>query len=174
MKKIFVASVFLGLASMAQAATIVSACIPAPATYIGVSGGGTENCTIGTAPGGSTINSVTYAATFDGVYDGFLTGGSITYTLTGPGGQVLGSSVVQGGPQSNVSAACNAACLADIADGAFTVIDAFTGNGAAVTGATFNKRVTIDYTPQGTVPEPSTYAMMAVGLVGFYMVRRKA
>jgi hypothetical protein len=180
MKKILALATFAAAMSLtsASAATIISSCVPAPQTLVGVSNSGTENCTIGALPGGATVNSITLQTTFDGVYDGFLTGGSISYTFNGPGTLDTAGTVIQGGPQDNKStSACDAACSAAVLSGAFTVIDSYTGNGAAVTGATFNKRVTIDYTIQQTgVPEPSTFMMLGTALtaLGAIARRRKA
>jgi len=185
MKKFLVASALVALGSVAQAATVLAVCVPAPANYQGQSGGGDESCTVA-IPDGATVTSVTVVGAVDIVYDPFTSGGSAdwTFNLSGTAFDLSGTHLQAGGTtfDSSGALACPAAdavACADILDGAFIVTDAYVGT-AGVTGASFNKQITIAYDPYvdpgptPEVPEPSTYAMMAAGLVGFYMVRRKS
>ena len=178
MNKIFVASVVLAFGSMAQASTATANCVPAPVTYVGQNGGGTEVCTFSALPVGSVINWVKLDTVFDAVYDGFSTGlatNVATYSLTGPGSLgTSGTATFAGGTDSKSTPQLSCAQVGTICSTigtSFNVLDVYTSTNAALTAATFNKRVTLDYAPG--VPEPSTYAMMGLGLVGFFMARRK-
>ncbi len=189
MKKIFVASVFLGLASMAQAAFI--SCAPPQGDVVVNAVGQSQifTCNVGgnnvdgdsltitdirirvsgtfqenAAPTASSY-SVLYSSTNTGV--GFAIG-NVGCTATGSengANQALGNCVgtsavaaVAGAPDSVAS---------------FTVT---VSGGAGSTPLPFNGSASVSYevTTASPIPEPATYTLLGVGLVGFYLARRKA
>jgi hypothetical protein len=204
MNKIFAASLFLGLASMSQAATITFNCSPSPSTFNGpanvapgpATGGGNEVCTGSIAPG-STINSVTLNWGIDSSYDRFNAGfGSdiVTFSFTGPGTLASGNGTVNSFSAANTGAnsansgssgnggpvvCSNAACVAAALAGSITIVDAYasTQGNTALSSITFSKQIIVDYTaPVTGTPEPSTFVMLGTALtaLGAIARRRKA
>ena len=182
--KVFAITAFLALGSLAQAANIFVDCTtsaqsgPAPIA----NGSVTSTCAGLSLPGGATNISATLFYKYDASF-GFGTGqvmmthDVLGASLNGFDGAAVPTQVVSDTARpfngSIVVANPSAAILSAIAAGS-----SITGTWAGATGSTsnvaFSYRWQLDYTPSGTVPEPSTYAMMAAGLMSFYALRRKS
>ena len=174
MKNMFVASLLLGLSTMAQAAVINATCAPAPLVISGRTGSGTENCTVN-YQASVTVSAVTLNTAVSLLEDPFLQGPFTgTYIMQGPGTLATSGTATTAGPTANTSSACNAACIASVQSGTFSIADSFTGN-AGVVGASFNKQVIITYTVnQSNTPEPASFGLIGAGLIGLCFLRRKA
>ena len=111
---------------------------------------------------------------------------SVLYTTANGSGytNVSCTASANGDANNQAVAACSSAAGAFLAiGGSPDSLAAFTVTVTGAPGSTplpFNASASVLYevtatTPtQPQVPEPATYAMMAAGLVGFYMIRRKA
>ena len=175
MKKIFLVTLFLALASVAQAVVITATCNPNPNAILGQNGGSTETCSFSGIPGGAIINSITYEYIFDFQFASFNTGTkTVAFSFTGPsnasfsGTATTGNRPVDSGVQ-NVTAGT----FGLFTGASFSVADAYTGASTAITGGTFSKNFTLTYTPSTVTPEPITYAMMGLGLSLLAIARRK-
>jgi hypothetical protein len=181
--KILGAIAFFGVVSISQATTLTYTCSPAPVTYSGQTGGGSISCTSAGLPGGATINSVTLDSVIDTVYDGFdpgLATVSATYSFSGPGALATSGSVnpTVKGESKSATVACPAQACIDALGGIVNLTTAYTGTNSALTAATFNARIIVDYTeaPPAQAPEPSSFIMLGSALtgLGIFARRRKA
>lgn len=208
MKKIFVASAFLGLATMAQAAFIQ--CSPAQAdTVVNATGQtATFTCNPGQGVGAGAaddnwasdgFNVQTIRIRVSGTFqeNAAPTGASYSVLFTGaegssefviPSGSISctasGSEGVAPATSNQALGACSATSAFVSVTGTPDVVSSFqvtVSGGAGSTPLPFNGSASVLYevtasapTPPPSIPEPSTYAMMAAGLVSFYMVRRRA
>ncbi len=197
MNKLFVASMFLGLAAVSQAAFVQ--CAPPQADV--VSGGIGLTVQFTCAPGGSgssanvngdglaitqirmrvsgtfqenaapvgNIYSVLYSSTNNGITlgTGSFTLGAVNCTATG-----IGSA------DNQALGACNQTssfvAVAGLPDSIPSFLVTVTGAPGSIP-LPFNASASVAYevntTPQ--VPEPATYAMMGAGLLGVYFARRR-
>ena len=173
MKNLFVASLFLGLGSMAHAAVITANCTPAPLTINGQSGNGTENCTV--AYSNVTVTSITFQS-FVSLLESPKNPGPFTgtYILQGPGTMNSSGTASTAGVVTQTTTACDTTCLNQLATGAFSIADSYVGN-PGVVAASFDKTITITYTQNtaGT-PEPASFGLIGVGLMSLCLFRRKA
>lgn len=165
----------LSLSAVGSAVTISATCTPNPAPYLGQNGGGNEVCAFA-LPGGATVNSITAQYIFDFQFNGFNPGAkaaSFSFDAPGTSADFSGTATDPGGRPVTSSVLNIAAGEWSLYTGAnFTVVDAYTGASSAVTGGTFSKMFTLDYTDT-TVPEPSAYAMIGLGLGALALLRRK-
>ena len=194
MKKIFATSLFLGLASLSQAAAV--SCAP-PQSDVVINAAGTTAvfaCNLGgnnqmndgltitqirilvsgsfqnnAGPSGASY-SVQYSSSNNGagLASGSFNIGAVNCTATTTAnafGQALGDC-------SNISPWVGVSGNPDFVS-AFSV--SVTG-GAGSTPLPFNGSASVAYevmTARSEVPEPATYATLGLGLVGFYMARRR-
>jgi PEP-CTERM motif len=199
MKKIFVASVFLGLASMAQAAFIN--CTPGQLDVVVNSTGQTSSnftCSPGAGAGAGTADDnvngdgavitgirLRVSGTFQENAAVIGQSYSVLYTTNNGSGftNVSCTATATGDANNQAVGACSSSAGAFLAvGGSPEFIAAFTVTVTGAPGSTplpFNASASVLYevtatTPSGPVPEPTTYAMMAAGLLSFYMVRRKS
>lgn len=178
MKKTLVVSIFLALGSIAQATIITAICNPNPLVVLGQSGGGNEVCSFSNIPNGSTINTVTAEYVFDFQFNNFDPGTkTVDFSFTGPGTYSFASTATLANRPLDSGIMNVASADFSLFTGAsFSVVDSFTGASTAITGGTFSKNFTLDYTAasnNSSTPEPQTYAMMGVGLSLMALARRK-
>ncbi len=175
MKNIFSVLLVVGSATMAQATVIVAVCTPAPAVYSGQSGSGIESCVASYGGSNITINSVTMQTGVRVLVDPFLTATlTAAYSMTSSVGGLATSGTANNVANDLQSVSCpDQACNDAFLFGSWIVTDNYTGV-AGVAGASFNKRFTIDYTAGAiTNPEPSSFGLLAAGLIGLGLKRRQ-
>jgi hypothetical protein len=200
MKKIFAASLFLALGSLAQAALIQ--CTPSAGQVVGFGGivpGGVDfTCSpgVGGDPGASDDNVSGDGWNVSAIRLGFVgtsqtTGGgigitySVRFNATGPAAMTCVATGTSAGNPAGATAICSdSTAFFDIPD--VDEVPSFMVNVTAASALgnplPLNATASVAYEVQAVqpdepppgVPEPSTYAMMAAGLVGFYMVRRRS
>lgn len=179
--RIFAVFAFVALGSIGQASQIFVNC-----TSFGASGqspiadgNGTSSCAGLATPLGN-INFAQLLYKYDGSF-GFGAG-TINMSHDVQGVDLNGFDLV--GTQqitetirpfngSITIAAPSGTVLAAIAAGT-TIQSNWAGATGAATNVAFDYRWVIDYDVQTSTPEPSTYAMMAAGLVGLLASRRKS
>ena len=181
--KLFAISTFLVLGSIAQAASIFVDCSSASASGQPPIPGGSVNsttCASLSTPGGNTANTVTLFYKYDASF-GFGTGSVlmnhsvVTAALTGFSNAVNQAVTDSARPfQSSITLAANAGILAALTAGNNVITGNYGSASGSVTNVAFDYRWQIDYSPSGQDPEPSTYALMAAGLMSFYALRRKS
>lgn len=182
--KIFAISTFLALGSIAQAATIFVDCSSASVSGQPPIPGGTVSSTVCptlVTPVGQTANSVTLFYKYDASFA--IGAGSVTMShdvitaalnfFDDPTLRPVTDTVrpFNGSLTTNVGLA---PILAALALGNNVITGTYGSSSGSVTNVAFDYRWQIDYSPSGQVPEPSTYAMMAAGLMSFYALRRKS
>ena len=181
--KLFAISTFLVLGSIAQAASIFVDCSSASASGQPPIPGGSVNsstCATLTTPGGNTANTVTLFYKYDASF-GFGTGSVLmNHDVINAALNAFDNATNQSVTDvtrpftSSITVAATAGILAALTAGNNVI----QGNYGSATGSTtnvaFDYRWQIDYTSNSTVPEPSTYAMLAAGLMSFYALRRKS
>ncbi len=208
MKKIFVASLFLALGSLAQAAFIQ--CQPNQGTVVNdnaiVAGGIVFTCSpaagadAGAGDDNVALDGFNVSAIKLLVQGSFQNSGgaagatySVQYNSTNnlggnsPGTPGCTAIATSAGTPPVALGSCNGVSNADVffdipdvdVLGAFTVTvtasagpNPFPFNSSA--SVYYEVQTVADEVPPPSIPEPSTYAMMAAGLVGFYMVRRRS
>ena len=175
MKKTLAATLFLALGSVAHATVITATCTPNPNAILGQSGGGNETCSFSGIPGGATINNITYEYIFDFQFASFNPGTkTVAFSFTGPSNASFsGTATTANRPVDSGVLNVTAGTFALFTGASFAVADTYTGASSAITGGTFSKNFTLDYTAASTTPEPMTYAMMGLGLSLLALARRK-
>lgn len=157
------------------------------ANGVGTSTGGatgTISCPAVTT-GIGTISNYQVLATVD--YQGgpfnTTTGTSVNQVLTLAGGALNGSSVsatISGGNSSTgvvppVPFQIGSTLSGATTYAAFTVnVNSSVSAGGPVGGSSGQVVLSYDVTPPAGIPEPSTYALLSVGLVGFGLLKRRA
>ena len=176
MKKTFVVSLFLALGSIAQATNITAICNPNPLSVLGQSGGGNEVCSFSNIPNGSVVNTVTAEYIFDFQFNNFNPGiKTVDFTFSAPGTYSFsGTATLANRPLDSGIINVASADFGLFTGPSFNIVDSYTGASSAITGGTFSKNFTLDYTAaSGNTPEPLSYAMMGVGLGLIALGRRK-
>ena len=181
--KLFAISTFLVLGSIAQAATIFVDCSSASQSGQAPIPNGSVNsntCAGLLTPGGNIANTVTLFYKYDASF-GFGSGNVLmNHDVSNATLNAFDNAVNQlvsdtARPfQSSITVAATAPILALLAAGNNVIIGNYSGATGSTTNVAFDYRWQIDYSPDTTVPEPSTYAMMAAGLMSFYALRRKS
>jgi hypothetical protein len=203
MKKIFVASVFLGLASMAQAAFIQ--CTPAQGTVVNDASPSSQEftCSPGTGGAGTSddnvsgdgLNVISISLRVTGTFQEnsgdpgeiFTVVFSSTNSLVAPQDPGDPGCTATDAADSNNQALAN--CVSTTATlgipatdfiNTFTVTVNGNSNGGGdslpfnASASVFYEVTTEGTTPPPTIPEPSTYAMIGAGLVSLFVIRRRS
>ncbi len=162
--------------TLASAAVINVTCNPNPAAYLGQSGGGVESCLASQIPGGEVVVGATIQYVFDFQFDEFNNGTkSVDFSFDNSVGAAYDWAIVGAtdattpmlSPLFNVAPGDFAAIVAG-----FSVTDSYTGASTAITGATFSKNIVIT-TRDPTIPEPSTWGLLGLGLAFLGLRRRR-
>jgi hypothetical protein len=145
-------------------------------------GTGTISCPAVVAAGGNIITNYQVLATVDyqGGPFGTTSGTQVTQLLTLSGGALANASVsatVSGGNSSSgvvppVPFQIGSTLSGQTSYAAFTVnVNSSVSLGGPVGGS--SGQVVLSYTEASAIPEPSTYALLSAGLVGFGLLRRR-
>jgi PEP-CTERM motif len=198
MKKVFVASMFLGLASISQAAFVQCAPPQADVIAAGVGLSTAFTCNPGGSGASANVNSDGLAITqirlrVSGTFqenaapEGSVY--SVLYTSSNNGATLATGSFTLGAVNctaTGIGSDANQALGACSQTSSFVAVtglpDSIPGFTVTVTGTPgsiplpFNASASVSYEVNTTpeVPEPATYAMMAAGLLSFYVARRRS
>ena len=179
--KVFAITAFLALGSLAQAATIFVDCASAAASGQPPIGNGSVNsttCAPLTTPFGNVANTVTLFYKYDASF-GFGTGSvlmnhdvinAVLNVFDNPANQTVTDAIRPF--NGSITVAATGAILAALNAGNNVITGNYSGATGSTTNVAFDYRWQIDYS--SAVPEPSTYAMLAAGLMSFYALRRKS
>ena len=179
--KVFAITAFLALGSIAQAATISVICAPASASGQPPIANGSVNstsCAPLTTPFGNIANTVTLFYKYDASF-GFGTGSVLMNhdvinaalnAFDNPTNQTVSDTARPF--NGSITVAATAGILAALTAGNNVITGNYSGAVGSTTNVAFDYQWQIDYS--SAVPEPSTYAMLAAGLMSFYALRRKS
>lgn len=205
MNKTFAASLFLGLASISQAAFIQCTLPQADVVVNSVGTSAAFTCNPGGVGASANVGadgllvtqirlriSGTFqenAAPVEGqsysvLYSSLNTGATLgtgSFTIVGLSCTASGVASAEGQALGACTATSAFAAVLDTPDSIPSFTVTVTG-GAGSTPLPFNGSASVSYEvttttvpdPNPEVPEPATYTMMGAGLVGLFMVRRKA
>ena len=173
MKKILLIA-SLAFASSMFGATMTQNC--SVTALLGQSNAGTVACPgFGALPSGATFNFINMTYAVDFTYNSFDTlTPNLTYNIDSPGTALDVTAVALSLSNRGNIVTVGPLSPSDPAYfGAFNSAISYTG-GIGITGATFDIRYVVDYTPEQTgVPEPSTVALMGAGLVAVATAARR-
>ncbi len=205
MRKFFAGSLFLGLASISQAAFIQCALPQADVVVNSVSASAVFTCNPGGVGASANVDSdgllvtqirlrlsgtfqenaapvvgQSYSVLYSSVNTG-ATLGTGSFTINGLSCTASGAASGAGQALGACSTTSSFVAVFDTPDSIPSFTITVTG-GSGSTPLPFNGSASVSYEvntstvpdPNPEVPEPATYTMMGAGLVGLFMVRRKA